>query len=131
MPISALRHNAVSRPNKSDFDLVRPYVSGMSTTRRIAAGAIVGLVALLLSGCTPLPPGFVVVGRDSHGTPIGAMVVCSDPPDHAVFEATAQLEKNPPAGTQATWQFKREGLPRGPLITWALLGSTDRDSSGP
>ena len=53
--------------------------------------------------------------------------MCSDPPDHAVFEATGQLEKSPPAGMQARWQFKREALQRGPLITWALLGSTDRD----
>ncbi|GAA6527420.1 hypothetical protein IDVR_32170 [Intrasporangium sp. DVR] len=56
------------------------------------------------------------------------MVVCSDPPDHAVFEAIAQLEKGPPAGTRATWQFKREALQQGPTITWALLGSTDRDN---
>ena len=55
------------------------------------------------------------------------MVVCSDPPAQAVFEATAQLQKNPPAGTPATWQFKREALQRGLFITWPLLGSTDRD----
>lgn len=100
----------------------------MSTTRRLAASALVGVVALFLCGCTPRPPGFVVVGRDSHGTAIGAMVVCSDPPDHAVFEATAQLQKNPSAGTQATWQLKREGLQRGGLVTWPLIGDTDRDS---
>lgn len=54
--------------------------------------------------------------------------MCSNPPDHAVFGATAQLEKKPPAGTQARWQFKREALQQGPLITWTLLGSTNRDS---
>lgn len=101
----------------------------MSTTRSLAASAVAGLAALLLCGCTPRPPGFVVVGRDAHGTLVGAMVVCSDPPDHAVFEATAKLQKNPPAGTQATWQFKREALQRGVLVTWPLLGSTDRDST--
>ena len=50
------------------------------------------------------------------------------PSRHAVFEATAQLEKKPPAGTQASWQFKREALQPGSLITWDLFGSTDRDS---
>lgn len=100
----------------------------MSTTRRLAASAVVGIVALLLGGCTPRPPGFVVVGRDSHGNTVGGMVVCSAPPDRAVFEATAQLEKSPPAGTEARWQFKCEALQRGLLITWPLLGSTDRDS---
>lgn len=99
----------------------------MSTTRRLVASAAVGLVVFLLCGCTPIPPGFVVVGRDSHGTTIGGIVVCSDPPHHAVFEATAQLEKNPSAGTQAKWQFKRQALQRGSLVTWPLLGSTDRD----
>ncbi len=100
----------------------------MSTTRRVAVGALVGLVTLLLCGCTPSPPGFVVVGRDSRGTTIGGMVICSDPPDRAVFEATALLETDPAAGTHATWQFKREALQPGGLITWPLLDSTDRDS---
>lgn len=127
--MSALRHNAVSPPNKGHVrPLFRSYVLGMPTTRRLAASAVGGLVALVLCGCTPRPPGFVVVGRDSHGTTVGGMVVCSDPPDHAVFEATAQVEKSPPAVTQARWQFEREALQRGHLITWALLGSTDRDS---
>jgi hypothetical protein len=56
------------------------------------------------------------------------MVGCSAPPDHAVFEATAQLQKNTPAGTQATWQFKREALQRGVLVTWPLIGGTNRDT---
>lgn len=88
---------------------------------RTAVATLGPLVALLLGGCAPLPPGFVVVGRDSHGTLVGGMVVCSDAPDSAVLTPTSQIETNAPH-TQARWQFKREALKQGHLVTWPLFG---------
>jgi hypothetical protein len=78
---------------------------------------------MLLGGCTPRPPGFVVVGRDSHGVLIGGMVVCADAPDTALLTPTDQIEKTSPK-TQAQWQLRREDLQQGHLITWPLFGST-------
>ncbi|GAA2499511.1 hypothetical protein [Terrabacter carboxydivorans] len=57
------------------------------------------------------------------------MVVCSDPPDRAALVPTAHLEESAPARREsASWQFRREALRRGSLMTWPLFGSTDRDS---
>lgn len=91
----------------------------------------VGLLALdplILSGCTPKPPGYVAVGRDGRGTLVGTMVSCSDPPHRALLQPSTELAKSAAARTGAEWQFERSRVAQGQLVTWALLGQTDTPS---
>lgn len=93
-----------------------------TTPQRRAVGAgLAAIVAMVLGGCTPRPPGVVVVGRDGHGVLVGGMVVCADPPDIAVLTPTDHIEATSPT-TQGQWQLRRENLQQGHLITWPLFG---------
>ena len=127
VPVSALRHNAVSPQSERAIAILGlAYGARMSGNRKMGSAVAVLAVTCVLSACGPPGTGVIGIGVDDSGRPIGQLKVCEGEHmdgaflyvehDSNIDRPVGSWEARPAATGLTSWSFER------PSSGWVLNG---------